>query len=223
MNNAPMRICMVCGNMSAREIVTDLPVEVPEGKLLIKDDRRTLCLDEECAEEYYTEDQLTEHDSKVVEARTTLRDSRGVLHPEDIRRIRAKYGLTQRQFEEALGFGPKTVVRWEKGTQMPGVAADNLLRLIDQFPAAFEYIHRLRVGTVFNVCQVAHFQTPSYENGIFVSPGSSDKSQNSGVFLKSGVLPWDPLNQGANINTIMGHFTCPSSENKSDNPISKIK
>jgi len=38
-----------------------------------------------------------------------------LLAPEEIRSIRARYGLSQAELERMLGLGAKTVVRWEPG------------------------------------------------------------------------------------------------------------
>ncbi|MCO4101681.1 MAG: helix-turn-helix domain-containing protein [Gemmatimonas sp.] len=51
----------------------------------------------------------------------------GLFAPAEIKGIRDSYGLTQEQFERALGVGRKTVVRWERGTIPPSGAAHSLL------------------------------------------------------------------------------------------------
>jgi len=42
--------------------------------------------------------------------------------------------MSQAAFEELLGVGPKTVIRWEKGTVFQGATADRLMRLLRTQP-----------------------------------------------------------------------------------------
>jgi HTH-type transcriptional regulator/antitoxin MqsA len=74
-------------------------------------------------------DALHRKASEVVRARE------GLLSSAEIRTIRADLGLSQSGFEHLLGVGPKTVVRWEKGTVFQNRTTDTLLRLIRDMPA----------------------------------------------------------------------------------------
>lgn len=58
------------------------------------------------------------------------RRRRGLLSPEDIRRLRSRYGLSQRQLARLLGWGLVTVQRYEKGALQDG-AHDLLLRQLE--------------------------------------------------------------------------------------------
>jgi HTH-type transcriptional regulator/antitoxin MqsA len=63
-----------------------------------------------------------------------LRAARGLLTPADIMGLRGMLGLSQAGLEKLLGTGPKTVVRWEKGTVFQSVTADRLMRLLIAHP-----------------------------------------------------------------------------------------
>jgi hypothetical protein len=63
-----------------------------------------------------------------------LRVHEGLLSPAQITAIRETLGLSQADLEKALGIGPKTVVRWEKGTVRQSRAADRLLRILAAHP-----------------------------------------------------------------------------------------
>lgn len=52
------------------------------------------------------------------------------LTPRDIKRIRGKYGLTQKAFARVLGIGEASIVRYENG-QKPTRANANLIRAAD--------------------------------------------------------------------------------------------
>lgn len=93
----------------------------------------------------YDEDLYTPGQMEVVQmlASDKLRDEEGLLRSSQIHAIRVRLGLTQHQFEKLLGVGPKTVVRWEKGTVFQNRATDSLLRLIADVRGAAPYLARL--------------------------------------------------------------------------------
>lgn len=67
-------------------------------------------------------------------AASQMRESHGLLQPDDIRALRASLGLSQTGLEGLLGVGAKTVVRWEKGTVFQSATADRLMRLLRVMP-----------------------------------------------------------------------------------------
>ena len=52
------------------------------------------------------------------------------IAPDDIKRIRGKYGLSQQSFARLLGLGEASIVRYENG-QPPSKANANLIRAAD--------------------------------------------------------------------------------------------
>lgn len=56
--------------------------------------------------------------------------------PPDIKRIRAKYKLTQEQFAALMGISVKTLHNWEQGRRVPEGPAMVLLRVADLHPEA---------------------------------------------------------------------------------------
>ena len=67
-------------------------------------------------------------------AASKARAAQGLLQPEEIKALRASLGLSQVAFENLLGTGAKTVVRWEKGTVFQSATADRLMRLLRHMP-----------------------------------------------------------------------------------------
>jgi HTH-type transcriptional regulator/antitoxin MqsA len=127
--------CHTCGGemIAARE-----KAEIRIGnKAAVVEVDRSRCKD--CEEMFYTPAQM---DAAQMAASEQLRKKDGLLGPADIRRIRARYGLTQAQLEQLLGVGPKTVVRWERGTVCQSRTADELLRIITDMPFVFEHLAR---------------------------------------------------------------------------------
>lgn len=60
--------------------------------------------------------------------------ARQLLSSEEIRDLRHSLALSQAAFEDLLGIGAKSVVRWEKGTVFQSATADRLMRLIRMMP-----------------------------------------------------------------------------------------
>ena len=65
-----------------------------------------------------------------------------LLQPEEIRRIRNKYHLSQASFSKFLGFGEKTITRYENGA-LQDVCHDNAIRLMDSLES-FSILWKVR-------------------------------------------------------------------------------
>lgn len=85
----------------------------------------------QCCEEYFNGEMM---DDSLRRATTVIRAEDGLLAPDEIVGLRKKYGLTQAQLERLIGAGPKTVVRWERGTVSQNKTADTLLRVLLEHP-----------------------------------------------------------------------------------------
>ena len=59
-----------------------------------------------------------------------------IPHEIDVKRIRAKLGMTQAQFAQAFGFSVDTLRHWEQGRRMPDSPARAYLKVIDHAPKA---------------------------------------------------------------------------------------
>lgn len=90
-----------------------------------------------CGEERQTVEQTSEVDRRAARL---VRDELRLLQPEEIRRLRDSLGLTQEEFESALGLGAKSMARWENGAVMQSKAADNLLRAVARDPELLEHL-----------------------------------------------------------------------------------
>jgi len=135
--------CSLCeGPMKRVRERVEFPVRSRNVAVEIERSRCT-----ECGEILYSPEQM---DAAQRAASDELRRQDGLLRATEIRDIRNKYKLTQAQFEQLLGVGPKTVVRWERGTVAQNRATDELVRVISAVPEAFEYLARkngVRVST----------------------------------------------------------------------------
>ena len=128
--------------MTDTPIVDQCPICNGEAHLIreereVRYGRRRVRVDDEfmrcsaCNEIFYLAGQMEATDAR---ASVRARQERGALLPFEIRAVRERHGLTQAQFERALGVGQKTVVRWESGTVTPNPATNMLLRLIEAEP-----------------------------------------------------------------------------------------
>lgn len=90
-----------------------------------------------CGEEEYSFEQVVAAERRASEV---YREQNGFLQPDEIAGLRRRWGVTQAQLEGALGVGRKTVARWEAGRVLQSRALDNLLRVIDRFPAVLGFL-----------------------------------------------------------------------------------
>jgi len=72
-----------------------------------------------------------DEEKKFQDAYRAYREQNGLLQPEDIKKIREKYGLSQRALARFLGWGEITVQRYETGALQDN-AHNNLLLLIEE-------------------------------------------------------------------------------------------
>jgi putative zinc finger/helix-turn-helix YgiT family protein len=92
---------------------------------------------EQCAEVYLS---LDAAEQLQIAALGKAKAARGLLSPSEIRELRQSLSLSQAAFEDLLGVGAKTVVRWEKGTVFQSATADRLMRLLRYMPALSEVL-----------------------------------------------------------------------------------
>lgn len=142
----PSYECAVCGEPSASPVREERAVSIGRRSAVVEDEHLRC---DHCGSEYVTPEQMERTQQRAVAA---IRAEEGLLTPEDIVRIRRKYGLSQAQLEALLRTGPKTVVRWERGTVFQSAAADTLLRLLDRDP-----------NVVSTLAQIAGLPVPKLE------------------------------------------------------------
>lgn len=120
------RICTCC--MEEHEVKTVLIKETAVFKN-IKIDYEAVYLYCDAAEELYMdEQQIQENDIRIKDA---YRKAKGLLTSAEISGIRAKYGISQNDFCILLGWGGKTITRYESH-QVQDKAHDTILKKIDQ-------------------------------------------------------------------------------------------
>lgn len=115
-----------CPNCDAPAALIRESRSVPLGQRRVEvEDEFLRCAS--CGEEFYTPELADQRHKRAVD-RARMDDN--LLSPAQIRSIREELGLSQRVFEQVLGVGEKTCVRWEMGRVCQNVATDRLIRLI---------------------------------------------------------------------------------------------
>lgn len=77
-------------------------------------------------------------EKNLLDAFEKYRKKHNLLQPHEIRMIREKYGLSQTAFARILGFGDKTITRYENGS-IADAAQNNLIELV-QSPKNFKLL-----------------------------------------------------------------------------------
>ena len=105
-----MNYCEVCGREVETKIITRREIFNVCGEDIEVDAQVMVCA--ECGEELFNE----ELDSAtLINAYNEYRRRHKLLLPEEIRKIREQYGLSQRSFAKLLNWGDKTIRRYENG------------------------------------------------------------------------------------------------------------
>jgi putative zinc finger/helix-turn-helix YgiT family protein len=105
------KYCEECGREVETKIVTKRESYDVCGETIEVDAQILVCV--ECGEEFYCE----ELDSAtLVHAYNEYRRRHKLLLPEEIKKIREQYGLSQRSFAKLLNWGDKTICRYENGS-----------------------------------------------------------------------------------------------------------
>ena len=134
MTTSNLDSCPECGGVIAR---VQTIVETRIGRRSIPVSGEFLQCQGECREIYFAPG---ESDELWRRAAVIARAEDGLLAPQEIRDIRRQHDLTQQQLEVLLNVGPKTVVRWERGTVVQNAATDTLLRLLRDVPEVYEHL-----------------------------------------------------------------------------------
>lgn len=124
------KFCENCGK-EQKAIIKEI-----EKEFVVKDEtikaRITLCECEHCHEEIWDEVLEKENEAKVF---SLYRKKVGFLSSEQIKAIRKRYGLSQKMFSILLGFGSKTITRYENNSLQD--ESHNLLMKLMNDPVCF--------------------------------------------------------------------------------------
>jgi HTH-type transcriptional regulator/antitoxin MqsA len=134
------RACGRCGG-SVTVSGNPVPVELRGETVWVPDVEHGLC--GRCGEVFL---ELPAVELIQKEAVRRSKQARGLLTPDEIRDLRRSLGMSQAAFENLLGTGPKTVVRWEAGTVFQTATADRLMRVVRDLPQAVDALQSMGSG-----------------------------------------------------------------------------
>ena len=108
----PMKkYCNVCGKEVETNIVTKDETYDVCGESIDVTAQVLVCAN--CGEELYSEEL---DNATLISAYNEYRRRHNLLRPDEIRKIREQYGLSQRSFAKLLDWEDKTVCRYENGS-----------------------------------------------------------------------------------------------------------
>lgn len=105
------KYCEECGREVETKVITKKESYDVCGESIEVDARILVCTD--CGEEFYCEEL---DNATLVLAYNEYRRKHKLLLPEEIKKIREQYGLSQRSFAKLLNWGDKTICRYENGS-----------------------------------------------------------------------------------------------------------
>jgi HTH-type transcriptional regulator / antitoxin MqsA len=95
----------------------------------------------ESCESIHTAEDMRASDAALKELRLQVEH---LLRPQEIKRIRTKIGLTQREAGLILGGGPNSFQKYEQDTITVSKPMSNLLRLLEKHPEDVEELRKYR-------------------------------------------------------------------------------
>lgn len=122
-----MFYCSSCEELHDTKIIEKEQTLSVKGKNITLAVRIRVC--QECGEEILDEELDNETLSRFYDEYRRLEN---LLLPSEIKTIRQRYNLSQSSFAKLLGFGEKTITRYENGA-IQDACHDNLIRLMDSW------------------------------------------------------------------------------------------
>lgn len=105
------KYCDECGKVVETKIINKKEAYNVCGEVIEIDAQVLVCTD--CGEEFYSEEL---DNATLISAYNEYRRRHKLLLPEEIKKIREQYGLSQRSFAKLLNWGDKTICRYENGS-----------------------------------------------------------------------------------------------------------
>jgi HTH-type transcriptional regulator / antitoxin MqsA len=133
--------------------MTKAPVCPETGKPMVRDTRpmeisykgQSTTIDmpgwycDESGESIHTAEDMKVSDAALKELRLQVEN---LLKPQEVKRIRTKIGLTQREAGTILGGGPNAFQKYEQDTVTVSKPMSNLLRVLERHPEEVEELRK---------------------------------------------------------------------------------
>ncbi len=131
------------------------------------------CYCETTEETFAEEPQITQND---ISMKNAFREKMGLLTSHQIAAVRSKYGISQSDLCLLLGWGAKTVTRYESH-QVQDIAHDTILRKLAVDPEWFLQLLRAEKDSL-----------PSASYSKYLEAGTTLFEQNHDLYLKSAIM-----------------------------------
>ena len=133
--------------------MTDAPTCPETGKPMVRDTRpmtlafkgHSITIDmpgwycDDSGESIHTGEDMKVSDAALQALKIKVEN---LLSPEDVRRIRVKMGLTQRQAGTLIGGGPNAFQKYEAGEVTVSKGISNFLRMLERHPEEIEELKK---------------------------------------------------------------------------------
>jgi DNA-binding transcriptional regulator YiaG len=122
---------------------------------------------------------LTEEAFKILE--TTKARHMGLLLPEQIKALRARLNLSQKEMSQLLQAGEKSYTRWETGRARPSRMVNVLLRLLNAGNISVEALRRLRAGLAPHISSDASALPPVHKYEVIAKADAQTTSHKPAI------------------------------------------
>ncbi len=133
-------ICPICGSGPLKATKSKEDFEY-KGHILSLELTSYSC--DVCSESFFDNEEMKANQKTVKDFQRRVD---GLLTSDEIKKIRQKYGLSQRKFARILGVGEKSFTKYELGLVSQSRGMDNLLRLIDEIPENLSLLKRYMIA-----------------------------------------------------------------------------
>jgi HTH-type transcriptional regulator/antitoxin MqsA len=94
---------------------------------------------DESGESIHTAEDIKVSDAALKELKIKVEN---LLRPHEVRRIRERFGLTQREAGAIIGGGPNAFQKYEQGTVTVSKGISNFLRVLERHPEEIEELKK---------------------------------------------------------------------------------
>ena len=134
--------CPVCGSGTIRVEKRPETFEYKGQSLTLE---LTVYLCDVCEESFFDNKEMKKYQRAIKDFQRRVD---GLLTSTEIKQIREKYGISQRELASILGIAEKSIAKYEAGFVAKSKAMDNLLRIIEKFPDVLKYLKQLNIVQV---------------------------------------------------------------------------
>lgn len=149
-------ICPICGEGHLEHRVEKNSVEY-NGQTALLDSQYSVC--DLCGSEQASHNQTRNNKRAMVAFKKQVD---GLLMGSELRALRLRLRITQRQAAAIFGGGPVAFSKYESDDVMQSEAMDKLLRLADKFPEALNYLAQKANVEIHQFQPIAFFDSASY-------------------------------------------------------------